>query len=100
MKTVVDKVEVDNEVVVDMIDNDTHTVFIGKLIEADVFEDSKEMTYGYYQEHKDELLKITTSDGKTAFVCTVCGYIYYGEELPENYKCPVCNAPRELFNKK
>lgn len=86
--------------VVDTIDNDTHTVFIGKLIEADVFEDSKEMTYGYYQEHKDELLKVTTNEGKTAFVCSVCGYIYYGDELPDNYKCPVCNAPRELFNKR
>lgn len=86
--------------VVDTIDNDTHTVFIGKLIEADVFEDAKEMTYGYYQEHKDELLKVTTNEGKTAFVCSVCGYIYYGDELPDNYKCPVCNAPRELFNKK
>lgn len=86
--------------VVDTIDNDTHTVFIGKLIEADVFEDSKEMTYGYYQEHKDELLKVTTSEGKTVWVCSVCGYIYYGDELPDNYKCPVCNAPRELFNKR
>ena len=86
--------------VVDSIENDTHTVFIGKLIEADVFEDSKEMTYGYYQEHKDELIKVTTNEGKTAFVCSVCGYIYYGDELPDNYKCPVCNAPRELFNKK
>lgn len=86
--------------VVDTIDNDTHTVFIGKLIEADVFEDAKEMTYGYYQEHKDELLKVTTNEGKTAFVCSVCGYIYYGDELPDNYKCPVCNAPRELFDKK
>lgn len=85
---------------VDSIDNDTHTLFIGKLIEADVFDDSKEMTYGYYQEHKDELLKVTTEEGKTAWVCSICGYIYYGEELPDDYKCPKCGVPKELFERK
>ena len=85
---------------VDCIDNDTHTLFIGKLIEADLFDDSKEMTYGYYQEHKDELLKVTTFHGKTAWVCSICGYVYYGEELPEDYKCPKCGVSRDLFEKK
>ena len=86
--------------IIDTIDNDTHTLFIGKLVEADLFDDSKEMTYGYYQEHKDELLKVTTDNGKTVWVCTVCGYIYYGEELPEDYKCPICGISKELFERK
>ena len=85
---------------IDSIDNETHTLFIGKLIEADLFDDSKEMTYGYYQEHKDELLKVTIEEGKTAWVCTICGYVYYGEELPEDYKCPKCGVPKELFERK
>ena len=85
---------------IDSIDNDTHTLFIGKLIEADLFDDSKEMTYGYYQEHKDELLKVTTLKGKTAWVCTICGYVYYGEELPVDFKCPVCGVSGNLFEKK
>ena len=29
------------------------------------------------------------------FVCSVCGYVYYGEEPPE--KCPQCGAPKEKF---
>lgn len=86
--------------IIDSIENDTHTLFIGRLIEADLFKDSKEMTYGYYQEHKDELIKVTTSENKTAWVCTICGYVYYGDELLENYKCPICNAPSNLFEKK
>lgn len=86
--------------IVDSIDSDTHTLFIGKLIEADLFNDSKEMTYGYYQEHKDELLKVTTSENKTAWICSICGYVYYGDELPENYRCPVCNVPSNMFEKK
>ena len=85
---------------IDSIENDTHTLFVGRLVEADVFEDSKEMTYGYYQENKDELLKVTTEEGKIAWVCSICGYIYYGEELPEDYKCPKCGVPKELFERK
>ena len=85
---------------VNSIDNDTHTLFIGKLIEADLFDDSKEMTYGYYQEHKDELLKVTTIQGKTVWICTICGYIYDGDELTENYKCPKCGVTKELFERK
>lgn len=86
--------------IIDSIDNDTHTLFIGRLIEADLFKDDKEMTYGYYQEHKDELIKVTTSENKTAWVCTICGYLYYGDELPDNYRCPVCNVPSNMFEKK
>ena len=29
--------------------------------------------------------------------CRVCGYIYEGESLPEDFKCPMCSAPREMF---
>lgn len=85
--------------IIDSIDNDTHTLFIGKLVEADLFKDEKEMTYAYYQEHKEELLKVTTEKGQTAWICTVCGYVYYGEELPEDFKCPVCGVDRTLFKK-
>lgn len=86
--------------VVDMIENDTHTLFIGKLIEGDVYEESDVMTYAYYQEHKDELLKITTTEGKTAWVCTMCGYVYYGDVLPEDFKCPMCGVGKEYFELK
>lgn len=85
---------------VDMIENDTHTLFIGRLIEADVFKEEEVMSYGYYQEHKDELLKVQTEAGKTAWVCTICGYVYYGEELPEDFVCPICGVGKELFQKK
>lgn len=86
--------------IVDSIDNDTHTLFIGKIIEADLFNEKEEMTYGYYQKHKEELLKVTTEKGNTAWICTICGYVYYGEEIPENYKCPICGVDKKLFNKK
>ena len=86
--------------IVDRIDNDTHTLFIGKIIEADKFKDDKEMTYGYYQEHKEDILKVKTEKGETAWVCMACGYVYYGEELPEDFVCPVCRLGRDMFKKK
>ena len=86
--------------IVDRIDNDTHTLFIGKIIEADKFKDDKEMTYGYYQEHKEDILKVKTEKGETAWVCMACGYVYYGEELPEDFVCQVCRLGREMFKKK
>lgn len=86
--------------VVDTIDADTHTIFIGKLIEADKFSDEKPMTYNYYQENKNDIIKVETEKGKTAYVCTVCGYVYYGEELPKDFVCPVCGVSSELFERK
>lgn len=86
--------------IIDKIDTGTHILHIGKLIHADLFSEDDPMSYGYYQEHKEELLKVTTSEGKTAYVCTVCGYIYYGEDMPEDYICPKCGAGKEFFQKK
>ena len=86
--------------VIDTIENETHTLFIGKMYEGDVFLDDDVMTYGYYQEHKNELLKVKTEEGKTAWVCNLCGYIYYGEELPDDFTCPICGADKTYFSKK
>lgn len=85
--------------IVDSIDNGTHTLFIGRLIEADVYQEGNPMSYGYYQEHKNDLLKITTEKGKTAWVCSICGYVYYGDELPADFKCPRCGVGANLFQK-
>lgn len=86
--------------VVDTIENDTHTLFIGRMYEGDIFDESEVMTYGYYQEHKDELLKVKTEEGKTAWACMLCGYVYYGEELPSDFVCPLCGADASMFSKK
>ncbi len=84
----------------DSIENETHTLFIGEMIEADIYNDEEPISYGYYQNHKEDLLKVTTDSGKTAWICTVCGYIYYGEELPADFKCPICSVDKDFFEKK
>ena len=82
------------------LDNDTHTLFIGKITEADVYEEKEAMSYQYYQEHKNELLKITNEDRTTKWICSICGYVYDGEELPEDFTCPVCGVGKDFFDKK
>ena len=33
------------------------------------------------------------------FVCTVCGYVYEGEALPADFKCPLCGVGADKFKK-
>ncbi len=86
--------------IVDVIDVETHDIFIGRLVSSQRFNNDDAMLYQYYQEHKDELLKVTTKNNQTAFVCTVCGYVYYGDTLPPDFKCPKCGVGREAFEKR
>lgn len=86
--------------IIDYIENDTHTLFIGKIIEADLEKDEEAMTYAYYQENKEDLLKVKTANDQTAWICTICGFIYYGEDIPNDYKCPVCGVDKTLFKLK
>ena len=83
----------------DIIENETHSLFITRYVDGKTLNEEEEMTYRYYREHKEDFVKVTTNSGKTAWVCTICGYVYYGEELPENYKCPKCGVDAKLFKK-
>ena len=86
--------------VVDRIDTGSHILIIGELIGADVFKDGLPMSYSYYQSHKENYVEIKTEGGKTAWICTVCGYVYYGEEIPADFKCPQCSVGKEYFEGK
>ena len=41
-----------------------------------------------------------TEEEKKQFVCKVCGYVYEGDVLPEDYKCPLCGAGAQYFSEK
>lgn len=109
---------------IDSIDTGTHTLFIGRLREADLYRDAEPMTYADYQAQKsqnlakksvdgksaaaktaeetesaDDLEQTTSAKGKTAWVCKACGYVYYGDEVPDDYRCPLCGLGKEYFVK-
>jgi len=69
------------------IDLDTHGMFICSITEARVISNVETMTYTYYQ---NNVKPKPQTDGKKGYVCKVCGYIYEGEELPDDYICPLC----------
>ncbi len=69
------------------IDFDTHGMFICSVTEARVISDRESMTYAYYQSN---VKPKPQTEGKKGWVCKVCGYIYEGEELPEDFVCPLC----------
>ena len=69
------------------IDLDTHGMFICAVTEARVLSDRETMTYTYYQEHAKPKPQV---EGKKGYVCTVCGYLYEGDELPDDFVCPLC----------
>ena len=71
----------------DYVDLDTHGMFICSVTEARVISDKETMTYTYYQ---NNVKPKPQTEGKKGWVCKICGYIYEGDELPEDFICPLC----------
>lgn len=69
------------------IDLNTHGMFICSVTEARVISDKETMTYTYYQ---NNVKPQPQTEGKKGFVCKICGYVYEGETLPEDFVCPLC----------
>ncbi len=69
------------------IDLDTHGMFICSITEARVISDAETMTYSYYQSNVKPKPK---TEGKKGFVCKICGYVYEGDVLPDDFICPLC----------
>ncbi len=81
--------------VLESMDLGSHTLFIAELVDAEVLSDAASVTYGYYQNN------IKTAAPKPAvkkgWKCKVCGYVYEGENLPEDFVCPWCKHGPEDF---
>ena len=94
--------------VIDRMETETHTVFLGKVVDAAVYEgDGAPMTYAYYHNvikgkspknaptYQPEEEPVEKKSKK--YVCQVCGYVYEGESLPEDFKCPICGQGADRF---
>ena len=69
------------------VDLDTHGMFICTVTEARVLSDKETMTYTYYQ---NNVKPKPETKGKKGYVCKICGYVYEGDPLPEDFICPLC----------
>lgn len=95
--------------VVGKMETSTHTVFLGEVMEAKAVSGEIPMSYSYYHqvirgkspknaptyiaEEKEE----EKPSGGRRYRCQVCGYVYEGESLPEDYVCPVCKHGAQDF---
>ena len=82
--------------VIQTLDCGTHTLFLAEVTEARVLSDVPSATYAYYFEHIKPKPQ-PAAEKKTGFVCKICGYVYEGETLPEDYICPLCKHGAEDF---
>lgn len=95
---------------VDKMETQTHTVFLGKIIDGEMLHNQIPMTYAYYQavrkgtspKNAPTYIEETPQENsKTAYKCKICGYIYEGDitKEPDTYVCPVCKKGKEFFEK-
>ena len=111
--------------VIGKMETTTHTVFLGEVIAAETYAGAApEMTYGYYHKvvkgkspknaptyipEEDAPAGSTGSvadststangDKKVKYVCQICGYVYEGDPLPEDFVCPICKQGADKFTR-
>lgn len=93
--------------VINKLETETHTVFLGKIIDGDIIKQETPMTYAYYHAAKKGLSPknaptyIETKQSEEGYRCQICGYIYKGDitKEPDTYLCPICKQPKSVFVK-
>ncbi|MBI5778744.1 MAG: rubredoxin [Planctomycetes bacterium] len=112
--------------VINSMDVGTHTIFVGKVVDAEILNDKEPMTYAYYHEIKGgkapksaptyikEDVAQKTAVISEKYKCTVCGYIYdpakgdpdsgikpgtQFKDIPDDWVCPTCGADKSVFEK-
>ena len=83
--------------VINTLDLGTHTMFIADVTDAEVLADVPTTSYDYYQ--KNIKPKPEAPKKVTGYVCKICGYIYEGDQLPEEFICPICKHGAADFEK-
>lgn len=84
--------------VVDSIDLGSHTMFIAEVVDAKVTSDNPPLTYADYQSNVKPKPATAKSDKKIiGWKCKICGYVYEGANMPDDFACPLCGHPKEDF---
>jgi flavin reductase (DIM6/NTAB) family NADH-FMN oxidoreductase RutF len=91
--------------VINIIDCETHDIFLGRVIDAKKLNDNQPMTYKYYHEvvkgkaPKNAPTYIEEKVEDDVYVCDICGYTHKGE-LPDDFICPICGMDKSHMKKK
>ncbi len=84
--------------VVETLDLGTHTLFLADVEDGDVLSNVPSATYSYYQANIKPKPQAAAPSAKKRWVCTVCGYVYEGDFLPDDFICPWCKHPASDFD--
>lgn len=99
---------------VNSVETPTHTVFLAEIVAGSEKYVGKPMTYAYYHEVIKGVApknaptyqpRVIADEAVDRYICTICGYVYNDpdtpfEELPDDWVCPVCGAPKSVFQLK
>lgn len=80
--------------VTNVVDLGSHTLFIASVVKAVNLSDTPSVTYTYYSKNIKP-----APQKKKGWICKVCGYVYEGEVLPDDFICPVCKHPASDFER-
>ena len=96
--------------VIETMETSTHTIFLGEVIEADDYSEENAMTYKYYHENlkgsspknaptyeETSISQVDKDSKKRRWKCSICGYIHEADELPDDFKSPICGVGKECF---
>lgn len=95
--------------VIDKLETATHTIFLGEVVEGEPYDEKAQaMTYAYYHKvikgkspkNAPTYLPEVKEEKKVEYVCDICGYVYEGDPLPEDFICPICGVGADQFSKK
>ena len=81
--------------VISTVDLGTHTLFVANVTDGKVLSDDSSATYDYYHKH----IKEAPQKKSKGWVCKICGYVYEGDELPDDFVCPLCKHGAADFEK-
>lgn len=96
--------------VVSFVDAETHSLILGRVVEAEKFTNLHPMTYEYYHnvikgkapKNAPTYVEEKPQESAASYVCDICGYVYEGDfsKAPDNYVCPICKADKSHFKAK
>ena len=85
--------------VIETVDLGSHTLFVATISDMEVLDSAPSATYAFYHASIKPKPAPQPKTEKTVWRCSVCGYVYEGNELPADFVCPLCKHPASDFEK-
>ncbi len=84
--------------VTESVDLGTHTLFVAEVVDMKVMSKELPLTYAdYHKDLKPKPQKIDENKKIVGWKCKICGFVYEGEKLPEDFVCPLCGHSADDF---